>query len=93
MRSLRPSRIPGTPGSVAPIASSPGAVSCAKYHTGGAVRPRCGSFASSGLPLALRLPLTTQLFDPAPSGSQSGSSAATCCIAAPSARASPSSPA
>src|SRR5262245_49409901 len=26
--------------------------------------PRCGSFASSGLPVALNVPSTTQLFDP-----------------------------
>src|SRR5262245_62317160 len=29
--------------------------------------PRCGSFASSGLPVALNVPSTTQLFDPSPS--------------------------
>ena len=64
MRSLRPTSTAGTPGSVPPIASRPGALRCAKYQTGGAVRPRCGSFASTGLPLALRAPLTTHEFDP-----------------------------
>src|SRR5215213_4298532 len=60
MRSLRPRTIPGTPGKVAPIAFSPGACRWAKYHTPGAVRPRCGSLARSGLPLDVRSPLTTQ---------------------------------
>ena len=55
--------MPGTPGSVAPMASRPGACRCAKYQTFGAVSPRCGSFASSGLPLVLCAPETAQLFD------------------------------
>ena len=33
----------------------------------GADKPRCGSLASKGLPLALRLPATTQLLEPLPS--------------------------
>src|SRR3954468_4255920 len=64
MRSLRPSKMPGTPGAVAPIAFSPGACRCAKYQMPGALRPRCGSLARSGLRLLVRAPDTTQLFEP-----------------------------
>src|SRR4051812_50201874 len=58
--------MPGTPGNVAPIALRPGAFRCAKYQTPGAVRPRCGSFASSGLPPAVCAPLSAQLLDAPP---------------------------
>src|SRR3954468_10945778 len=64
LRSLRPSKTPGTPGTVAPIAFSPGACRCAKYQMPGALRPRCGSLARSGLPLFVCAPDTTQLFEP-----------------------------
>ena len=44
-----------------------GACSRAKYQMAGADRPRCGSLASRGLPEVVRLPSTTQLFEPLPS--------------------------
>ncbi len=75
---VRPSTTNGRPGSVAPITSSAGtllpsgardagACSRAKYQMAGALRPRCGSFANSGLPLVLCEPATTQLLLPLPS--------------------------
>ena len=64
IRSLRPSTTNGTAGSVAPITLRSGASRCARYHTPGAVRWRCGSFASSGAPVAVRLPATTHSFEP-----------------------------
>src|SRR5262245_6131363 len=67
MKRLRPSATAGAPGSVAPITSKPGAEMCARYHVDGSRVPRGGSLASSGLPLAVRVPSTTQLFDPSPS--------------------------
>ncbi len=70
--SLRPRTTLGMPGSVAPITFRPGADRCAKYHNAGADNPRCGSFASSGLPLVVNAPDTAQLFDPFPSISEGG---------------------
>src|SRR5581483_1342283 len=35
-------------------------------HTDGVCTTRCGSFASSGLPLSVLEPATTQLFEPCP---------------------------
>ena len=64
----RPSTTNGTAGSVAPITLRSGASRCARYHTPGAVRWRCGSFASSGAPVAVRLPATTHSFEPKRSG-------------------------
>ncbi|MCY1365540.1 hypothetical protein D9M69_523890 [compost metagenome] len=71
--SVRPSTTKGVPGSVAPITFMPlmppasGACRCAKYQMAGALRPRCGSLASSGWPVSLREPATTQLLEPLPS--------------------------
>ena len=42
------------------------------YQMFGSVRPRCMSFESSGLPLAVCLPAITQLFEPAAQPSQAG---------------------
>src|SRR5205807_6986770 len=64
---LRPMATAGTPGSVAPITSKSPADMCARYHVDGARVPRCGSLASSGLPLAVSVPSTTQLFEPSAS--------------------------
>src|SRR5436190_14450259 len=67
MKRLRPSAMAGAPGSVAPTTSKSGADTCARYHVDGSRVPRCGSFASSGLPLAVSVPSTTQLLEPRPS--------------------------
>src|SRR3546814_5235929 len=72
MRSLWPRMTPGMPGRVAPITLPCGVERCAKYHSDGDERPRCGSFASKGAPVTVRLPLTTQLFEPRPSGGGAG---------------------
>src|SRR4051812_50210910 len=45
------------------ISKSP-PVTCARYHVDGSRAPRCGSLASIGLPLAVSVPSTTQLFEP-----------------------------
>ena len=60
IRSLCPMTTPGTPGSVAPVARRPGASIDARYQTDGVRRPRCGSLARIGLPLAVREPPSTQ---------------------------------
>src|SRR5262245_41272049 len=67
MKRLRPMATAGVPGSVAPIMSKSPAETCARYHVDGAFELRCGSLASSGLPLALSVPSTTQLFEPSAS--------------------------
>src|SRR5260221_6265465 len=54
----------GTPGSVPPTTLPRGVETWAKYQIEGACKPRCGSLARSGLPVSLRAPDTTQLFDP-----------------------------
>src|SRR5688572_14646535 len=59
MRSLLPSSTYGSPGSVAPITSNPGAVRWLSYEVDGVVRPRCGSLARIGLPVADNLPAIT----------------------------------
>ena len=59
-----PSTMKGTPGSVPPTTLPCGVETCARYHSAGACRPRCGSLASSGLPLTVRAPSTTQLLEP-----------------------------
>ena len=46
----------------------PGADRCISNQIDGFWARMCGSFASSGLPVALRRPDTTQLFDPCPDG-------------------------
>ena len=70
---VRPSTTAGKPGKVAPITSSAGhgpsagACKCAKYQMAGALSARCGSLASKGLPLTVRVPGMTQLLLPLPS--------------------------
>ncbi len=69
--SLRPMTTNGMPGNVAPITFVVGVDTCARYQIDGAVSDRCGSFASSGLPDAVRAPDTTQSFEPMPSAAGS----------------------
>ncbi len=57
---LWPSTRNGTPGAVAPTRTLPGHSSRARYHTLGKPKPRCGSPASSGAPVALCLPSIAQ---------------------------------
>ena len=64
MKRLRPIAMAGAPGSVAPMTSKSPAERCARYQSEGIWAPRCGSLASSGLPEAVIVPSTTQLFDP-----------------------------
>ena len=61
IRSLCPMITPLTPGILTPATRMPGAVKCTRYQIPGTVGARCGSFDNSGLPEAVRLPLTTQL--------------------------------
>src|SRR6516164_6997258 len=61
----------GTPGSVPPTMLPRGDDTCAKYQSDGACNPRWGSFASSGLPVSLRAPDTTQLSEPIARSSES----------------------
>jgi hypothetical protein len=65
---LCPTANAGVPIIVAPATDHSGVVTCARYQIGGAVTGRCGSFAKSGLPDAVRLPAMAQLFDPPPGG-------------------------
>ena len=67
MKRFRPMATAGAPGSVAPITSKSPADMCARYQSDGTCVPRCGSLARSGFPLAVRVPSTTQLFDPSAS--------------------------
>ncbi len=64
MNLLRPMATAGAPGSVAPMTSKSPADRCARYQSDGTCAPRCGSLASSGLPDAVIVPSTTQLFEP-----------------------------
>ena len=48
------------------VPSSATPCSAISYQIEGIWMPRCMSLASSGLPLAVRLPDTTQLFEPTP---------------------------
>ena len=61
MRRLWPITTNGTPGIVTPMTSRPAATRCISYQTDGNSTSRCGSLASSGRPLAVRLPAITQL--------------------------------
>ena len=61
--SLWPMTTSGVPATVPPAMSCCGVFSRARYQKPGAPKPRCGSLARSGLPLALCSPSTTQLFD------------------------------
>ena len=51
----------GMPGMVTPVTSSPAATRCISYQIDGNSTIRCGSLASIGRPVAVRLPLITQL--------------------------------
>ena len=70
--SFWPSTTPGMPGIDAPAIFTPGISRRTKYHSAGALSLRCGSLASSGLPVVVWLPATTQLFEPTPSTPDSG---------------------
>src|SRR5712692_2212359 len=67
MKRLRPSATAGAPGSVAPIVSKSPPETCARYQVDGSRALKCGSLASIGLPLAVSVPSTTQLFEPSAS--------------------------
>src|SRR5450631_3464058 len=54
----------GIPGSVTPATSSVPECRCASYQRLGIWWPRCMSFESSGLPVTVCAPETTQSFDP-----------------------------
>src|SRR5712692_9013419 len=64
MKRLRPRTTAGVPGSVPPITSKSPADMWARYQVDGSRVPRCGSLARSGLPEAVIVPSTTQLFEP-----------------------------
>ena len=66
---------------VAPATFSPGADKRAKYHNAGVLSFRCGSFASNGLPVVVRLPATTQLLEPTPSTPDGGAMSGSTCQA------------
>src|SRR5215472_12865845 len=55
---------PGSEGSPTPITFQFSATRCTQYLSDGTSCTRCGSFANSGKPLAVSLPLTTQLLLP-----------------------------
>src|SRR5882762_10312816 len=65
----------GAPGRLTPAASKfcCGTSSCTSYQIPGRPQSRCMSFESSGLPLTVCAPETTQLFDPGTGSSE------TCC--------------
>src|SRR6185503_9159938 len=63
-RSLCPTATPTKGGSLAPITFHPGATRCEMYLSDGFVTVRCGSLATTGLPVAASRPLTTQLLEP-----------------------------
>ena len=65
---LCPTATAGVPAMVAPATDQSGVATWARYQIGGAVAGRCGSFANSGLPEAVRFPAMAQLFDPPPAG-------------------------
>src|SRR3954469_21548662 len=67
MNRLRPRTTAGAPGSVAPMISKSPPDTCARYQVDGTCALRCGSLASSGLPDAVNVPSTTQLFEPSAS--------------------------
>ena len=73
MSALWPMITPGTPENVKPATSSgqrwSTVVQCSPIciHTPGMLTPRCGSLASSGAPVVVWSPSTTQLLLPSPS--------------------------
>ena len=70
---LWPITMPGSPENEKPPTSNGHASStvehfnCTWYQTEGRDAPRCGSFASRGIPVSVRAPETTQEFEPMPS--------------------------
>ncbi len=82
MSAFCPSTTKGSPGIVAPATSSPGAFSRAKYHSAGALSLRWGSLASSGAPVVVREPDSTQLLLPTPSTPEGGAASKPCVRAA-----------
>src|SRR5690606_8360565 len=58
--------MPGRNGSPAPMTDNPGAFRWLIYRRLGAPWERCGSLARIGLPVVVRSPPITQLFDPSP---------------------------
>ncbi len=70
MRSLWPMITPGSPEKLKPATSNGHCASTTAqcrptwYQTEGITTPRCGSLASSGFPVAVWAPETTQEFDP-----------------------------
>src|SRR5215471_5924724 len=71
MRWLCPTTTRGIPGKVNPSTSNSPEWSCNSYHTAGMRCGRCISFESSGFPVVVCAPETTQLFDPGTHDSQS----------------------
>ncbi len=72
-RALWPMITNGVEGRVTPVTSSPAATTCASYQIDGISTARCGSLASNGRPVALRVGAMTQLLLPparAPTPSQ-----------------------
>src|SRR5215216_4449418 len=55
----------GAPGIDAPATFRSAATRCSSYQSDGISRARCGSLASSGRPVLVRVPDTTQLLLPA----------------------------
>ncbi len=69
----------GWPGRAAPEAAKSGVTIRAKCHMPGALRPRCGSLASKGLPDWLRDPATTHSLDALAAGKMLGMASASPC--------------
>ena len=69
---------------LAPATFTPGASMRRKYHSAGVVSFKCGSLASSGWPVSVCVPLSTQLFEPMPSTPDSGAKFSACWPSLPS---------
>ena len=73
MSALWPMTTPGTPAKEKPLTSSGHAVDTVRQlrlfwiQMPGWLTPRCGSLASSGLPVVVRAPETAHEFEPTPS--------------------------
>ena len=75
----------GSPGMVAPATRPAGVLDAREVPIAPARSSlRCGSLASSGLPLVVREPASTQLFEPTPSMPDSGAAASACAPSLPS---------
>src|SRR3546814_6483508 len=70
--------VTGTPGTVAPTVPNSGVTMQARYQRPGALNPRCGSLARIGLPVAVRLPSSTQALEALSERSSRGTLAARC---------------